>query len=285
MKRFRYLLFLLLLTGCHPWYFDVFSAEVSAPEETGDIIPQEGTTLSLNLDYARDINTRTSVEEVFKVYRYRVFINDREYCQGMTASSFARKTTTIPIMANDTHIPATIVVEGSKALDYSEFPTSWDEWYELYRGTQECLSESEEPRYAGLVDAKLGVTVGNDTFTFDITDSGAGEVFKRMMMGQTLSFPVTINTCIRIGKNTEEGKSFCKQLENVLPANCSTELSERKVGGIYFNGAFDIYLDPRKRQGNVNNLGLVSDSDLKAFSALYPGDGESVSSTVTLFLK
>lgn len=284
MKRFRYLLFLLLLTGCHPWYLDVFSAEVTTPEETGDIIPQEGTILCLNLTFARDTSTRTSIEEIHKVYRYRVFINDREYCRGMTASDFG-KYTNIPIMANDTHIPATIVVEGSKALDYSDYPTSWENWHEIYRGTQACLSESEEPRYDGLVDAKLGVTIGNDTFTFDFSDSGAGEVFKRIMMGQTLSFQVTINSCIRIARNTEEGKRFCEQMERAIPANSSTELSEWKVGGVYFSRVFDIYLDPRKKQSNETCLGIVSDSDLNALSALYPGDGESVSSTVTLFLK
>ena len=286
MKYFRYLPVLFLLTGCLA-YLDIVSDEVTAPDGITDVIPQEGTTLYLNLKYAQDHSTRTSMAYDSKVYRYRVFINDREYSQGVVKRvEPLPDSPSIPIMANDTHIPATIVVEGSKALDYSDFPTAWEDWHELYRGTQECLPDSEAPKYTGLFNAKLGVTISNNTYTFEISDSGAGEVFKRMLMGQTVSLPINISTSIWINRTKEDGKSFCNRMKELLPANCNAELSEWKPGGIYFvNGDFYIYLDSRKKHSYATYLGSVSDFDLKAIKALYPGDGHNAASSVTLFLK
>ena len=291
-KVFSLLLALLILSGCMgTMYYDVASDEITTPEGVGEVIPQEGTTLSLNLTYEFDVYTRFEPGEDYRAYRYRVLMDGEVYSQGIVDRFSSGKTASIPIMANDTHVPATIVVEGSKALEYSDYPASWDTWHELYRGTQECLPAAESPRYAGLAGAKMGMTIDGKTYTFDISDSGSGEAFKRLLAGGSVPLPVIIDDTIwpYYLDGAENGeKQFLEQVMNSVPANCSTEGIIWNEGGIYIDNQFGglyICLKSGKAPRYATHLGSVTDADLKALKALYPGKKNQVESTMTLFLK
>ena len=147
------------------------------PEGITNVIPQEGAALEVELSYEFDYYTKFEPGRQFKQYRYRVYINDRQYCYGVTADESQR--VSIPIMENDSHTPATIVVEGAKALDYNVNPEQWDTWHELYRGTQECLPESESLKYPDFEDWRLIVRIDGKDYPFVLYDTGAGEVLKR----------------------------------------------------------------------------------------------------------
>lgn len=206
--------------------------------------------LSLDLTYEFDVYTRFEPGEDYRAYRYRVLIDGEIYSQGIVSRYSYGKKTTIPIMANDTHSSVTVVVEGSKALEYSDFPTSWDTWHELYRGTQEYLPATASPRYAGLAGAKMGMTIDGKTYTFDISDSASGEAFKRLLA--EWSVPLL-----------KEGGIY----------------SDNQFGGLY------ICLKSGKDPRYTTLLGFVTDADLNALKALYPGKKNQVESSMTLFLK
>jgi hypothetical protein len=291
-KVFSLILALLILSGCMgTMYYDVAADEITTPEGVGEAIPQEGTMLSLDLTYEFDVYTRFEPGEDYRAYRYRVLIDGEIYSQGIVSRYSYGKKTTIPIMANDTHSPVTVVVEGSKALEYSDFPTSWDTWHELYRGTQEYLPATASPRYAGLAGAKMGMTIDGKTYTFDISDSASGEAFKRLLAEWSVPLPVIIDDTIwpyyLEGAENEE-RRFLEQVLARVPANCPTEGVTLKEGGIYSDNQFGglyICLKSGKDPRYTTLLGFVTDADLNALKALYPGKKNQVESSMTLFLK
>ncbi|MCR5017496.1 MAG: hypothetical protein K6A64_01710 [Bacteroidales bacterium] len=262
-------------------YYDVDTDEIYTPEGVGEVIPQEGTTLSLDVTYEYDYYTKFEPGYEFRVYRYHVLVNDWEYSSGVVWTE--NQKVSIPIMANDTHTPATIVVEGAKAMDYSDYPSSWDSWHQLYQGTQESLPESESPRFAGLEDAKLKMEISGKTFSFDIEDSGSGIAFKRIMssLGQ-ISVPVTIETFITISP-----WDFPVQIAQTVPVNQDATGAEWKAGNIYFEGG-DLYIclkDKKVQFLYPTLIGHVAGKDLKALKALYPGWQRQDQADITLYLE
>ena len=77
MKHARHIIYLLIVaalaTGCWGWveYFDVAADEIKVPEGISDVIPQEGTTLTIDLTYEYVPKTKFEPGEDWKQYRYR----------------------------------------------------------------------------------------------------------------------------------------------------------------------------------------------------------------------
>jgi len=277
------LLSTLLLSGCWGWveYFDVVADEIKVPEGVTDVIPQEGTTLALNLTYEYVPRTKFEPGEDWKQYRYRVLIDGWEYCYGVTDED--NYDVTIPIMANDSHSPASIVVEGSKAHDYEENPKEWEDWHELYCGTQECLPESETPKYDNLKDKQLKVTIDGKSFLFDIRDTGAGQAFKRLMSDRTVNLSICLDDFLFVH---EDAEGFERKLGNIIPPSFGKACYKHKVGEIRLekNGWFGICLKEKEIYGYDTILGTVCPEDLKAFKKLYPGYHNQVQTTMTMSL-
>lgn len=277
---------LLLLSSCWDWveYYDVATDELIVPEGITDVIPQEGTTLAIDLTYEYVPKTKFEPGYDYRQYRYRVLINGWEYCYGVTDQDYYDYyDVTIPIMANDTHSPASIIVEGSKALDYEENPKEWDAWHELYNGTQECLRASENPKYDNLKDKQLKITIDGKSFLFDIRDTGAGQAFKRLLSDRDVTLSVNLDNFIFVRGDTG---NFQKELcENVPP--CFGEAHyKHKAGEVSLekNGKLYICLKDRETYGYDTILGSVRPEDLKAFKKLYPGYHNQVQTTLTMSL-
>ena len=82
MRRFCFIL-PLLLSGClGTEYYDVATDEIITPEGHTNVIPQEGAALEIELTYEFEYYTKFEPGRRFKQYRYRVYINDRPYCYG-----------------------------------------------------------------------------------------------------------------------------------------------------------------------------------------------------------
>lgn len=277
------LMLTLLLSGCWGWveYFDVVEEKLQTPEGVTDVLPQEGATLSLDLTYEYVPQTKFEPGCDYKMYRYRVLVDGWEYCYGVTNSDY--QTVTIPIMANDTHSPVSIVVEGSKALDYEDNPKGWEAWHELYSGTQECLAAGESPAYDRLEDKQLQVTIDGKSFLFDIRDTGAGQVFKRLMSGRTVTLPVCLDDFIFI---YEDPDGFEKELSEKVPPCFGQSGYKHKAGEIKLekNGLFEICLKDRETFGYDTILGAVRPEDLKALKKLHPSKYGQVRTTMTLSL-
>ena len=267
MKRillFIHSVALFALSGCiGPYYLDVATEEVDAP----NVIPQEGTTLSLDITY-EDITTRFTPIEVYRRYRYYVLIDGWEYSYGFGSQ------VSITIMANDTHSPVSVIVEGAKALDYSDNPSTWDDWHELYRGTQEALEETEESKYKGLEGLSLGVKLGDKTYKFEFQDSGASEVFKRLLMGREITFPISISKSIKILDYDLSGepKEFLNLVYSTVPKDFSSWSGSLTVGGLYlYSSTMDLVIQNGQKVGTGYRtlLATVCKEDYKALKKLY----------------
>ena len=285
MRHSLFILFFipLFLSGCWGWveYFDVAEETLKVPEGISDVIPQEGTTLALNLTYEFVPQTKFEPGYDYKQYRYRVLIDGWEYCYGVTNEEYYD--VTIPIMANDTHSPVSIVVQGSKALDYEDNPNEWEDWHELYSGTQECLPANEATRYGNLKDTQLNVTIDGKSFRFDIRDTGTGQAFKRLLADQTVTLSVCLDNFISIYEDTE---GFHKDLADKVPPCFELSHYKHKVGEISLEkgGWLGICLKDKETFGYDTILGSVRPEDLKEFKKLYPGYHNQVQTTMTLSL-
>jgi len=256
---------LYMLSGCMgASFYDVATEEVDAP----GLIPQEGTTLSLDITYEPDASTRFQPATVLRPYRYHVLIDGWEYSYGIGAQA------QIPIMANDTHAPVTIIVEGAKALEYKVFPSAWDDWHELYRGTQEALGETEESKYKGLDGLSLGVKLGDKTYKFEFVDSGASEVFKRLLMGHEITLPISINNSIQILDYdlSDEQKEFLNLVCSSAPKDLRFWNGSLTVGGLYlYSYTLDLVIQDGQKVGVDYGtlLATVCKEDLKDLKKLY----------------
>lgn len=278
-KKLFLILLVILCCSCGTEYYDVDTEEITPPEGIGNTIPQQGALLSLDVTYHYDYYTRFEPGRDYRVYRYRVCIDDWEYSTGVVLSEYQK--VSIPIMANDTHSTVSVVVEGSKAMDYSDYPKSWDAWHELYRGTQEALQGSEEAEYSGLDGSRLLLEINGKTFRFDIDPSGSGIAFKRLMSGLgRVTIPAIIDSFIDLWE-------FPVQIFQTVPANQDTTGSDWKAGTIYLNeGTLSICLQDKKNQYCYPTvLGRVVKEDLKALKSLYPGRQRQGQSEVSLYIE
>ncbi len=281
--RLARILPLLLLSGClGTEYYDVATEDIIMPEGVTNVIPQEGASLEVELSYEFEYYTKFEPGRRFKQYRYRVYINDRPYCYGVTADESQR--VTIPIMENDSHTPATIVVEGAKALDYNVNPKQWDTWHELYRGTQECLPESESPRYPDFEDWRLIVRIDGKDYPFVLYDTGAGEVLKRHLFGRKVTIPISLNDNY-IFPLVDDG--FVKELNGIIPPNYGAANERQIVGNLYIRpyGELHICLHNHTITGYDSEIGFCSPEYKDALKKLYPGWHGYVQSEMTLFLE
>lgn len=265
MRRYLFILILLLCCSCGTEYYDVDTEEVTPPEGIEHIIPQQGTLLSLDVTYKFDFYTRFQPGRDYRVYRYRVLIDGWEYSTGAVNSEPPK--VSIPIMANDTHVPVSVVVEGAKAMDYSDYPKSWDTWHELYRGTQVGLTDAESPEFSGLGGSRLLLETNGKTIRFDIEESGSGIAFKRLMSGLgRVAIPVTIDSFIDFWE-------FPEPIAQTVPVNQDTSGSDWKAGNLYLDGGrLCISLrDTKNRYCYPTLLGRVVKEDLESLKSLYPG--------------
>lgn len=280
MRRYLFIIIFLLCCSCGTEYYDVDTEEVTSPEETRNVIPRQGTLLELDVTYKFDYYTRFQPGRDFRVYRYRVLIDGWEYSTGVVESE-GRKAS-IPIMANDTHAPVSVVVEGAKAMDYSDYPKSWDTWHELYRGTQEGLPDTESPEFSGLCGSRLLLVTNGKTIRFDIEESGSGIAFKRLMSGLgRVSVPATIDSFIDFWE-------FPWPIAQTVPANQDTSVSDWKAGNLYLldGGRLCISLRDKKNQFCYPTfLGRVVKEDLEALKALYPGRQRQEQMEVAMYLE
>lgn len=276
------ILLAMLVAGCGTEYYDVDTEVLNTPEGVTDVIPQEGTTLSVALTYRFDYYTRFEPGYDYKQYRYRVLIDGWTYGYGVVTSEY--EIATIPIMANDTHLPAKIVVEGARALEYKDNPEEWDTWHQLYSGIQECLPASEKPKFDALKGARLKVTIDGGSFLFDIKDSGAGEAFKRLIAGREITVPVYVDDSIWIGDDPE---SFRTEAAESIPPDYGRANDRHKAGEIHLekNGWLSICLKDREITGYDTLLGTVRSEDLKPLKSLYPGRHRQEQMTMTLSLE
>lgn len=272
----------LVLSGClGTEYYDVATDEIITPEGITNVIPQEGAALEIELTYEFEYYTKFEPGRRFKQYRYKVYINDRPYCYGVTADESQR--VTIPIMENDSHTPATIVVEGAKALDYNVNPEQWDTWHELYRGTQECLPESESLKYPDFEDWRLIVRIDGKDYPFVLYDTGAGEVLKRHLFGRKVSIPISLNDNY-IYPSVDDG--FVKELNGIIPPNFGAANERQKAGNLYISpyGELHICLHNHTITGYDSDIGFCDVDYKDDLKKLYPGWHGYVQSEMTLFL-
>ena len=262
----------IVISGCMgAIYYDVAEEEIDAPE----LIPQEGTTLSLEISYEPDLSTRFQPGEESRRYRYHVLIDGWEYSYGISFGNYQTSSrVSIPIMANDTHFPVSVIVEGAKALDYKSIPSVWDDWHIIYRGTQEALEGTEESKYTGLEGLYLGVRIGDKTYKFEFQDSGASEVFKRLLMGREITLPISTNYFISFPYShnpSDEVKDFLTLLESSVPEDHREWNESLIVGGFYLSayGMMIIVLQEGHKLNGYNSLlATVCKEDLKALKKL-----------------
>ena len=279
MRHYLFLLAWMLCCSCGTEYYDIDTDEITTPEGIDGHIPQEGTTLFLDVSYKLDVHTKFQPGSDYRFYRYHVLVNEWEYSSGILFDG--SQSVSIPIMENDTHAPVSIVVEGAKAMDYSDSPSSWDDWHELYRGTQEGLPDAEPTQYDALAGAKLGIDINGKSFFFDIHESGAGIAFKRLLSRlRRITVPVTIDSFI----TTYE---FPDDMGKTIPANQDHNGSGWKAGNVYLHHGW-LYIclhDKNIHHSYPTLLGSVVSNDRKALKALYPGRNGQEQAEMTLYLK
>ena len=171
---------LSLLTSCLPTHFGrVEPQEASAELNEKGMIPQSGAFIKLSLDWIWEKTSFTKTEpgSRSKGFRYRVFLDGELYSAATTWELLVIK---IPIMANDSYITKHVLVEGACATDYDS-EESWDSWETLFEGTQDCLAEGDQPRYAGLEDKRLRIDVEDYTLYCSFYPGFSSEAFKRML--------------------------------------------------------------------------------------------------------
>ena len=263
-------------------YYDVATDEIITPEGITNVIPQEGAALEVELSYEFEYYTRFEPGRQFKQYRYRVYINDRPYCYGVTNDESQR--VSIPIMENDSHTPATIVVEGAKALDYNVNPEQWDTWHELYRGTQECLPESKSLKYPDFEDWRLIVRIDGKDYPFVLYDTGAGEVLKRHLFGRKVTLPISLDNYIY---PLHYDNDFIKELRGIIPPNFGIANERQKTGNLYLepSGLLHICLKSHSITGYDSEIGYCVCDYKDDLKKLYPGWHGYVQSEMTLFLE
>ena len=91
-------------TGCLKHYY--YEHEVTSVEALTTLLPQEGTTLVINLE--EKLTKCFSIIEA-KDYRYRVLVDGEIYSQG----EYYRPD--IPLYENDSHKRKEVIVEGSQS--------------------------------------------------------------------------------------------------------------------------------------------------------------------------
>lgn len=272
----------VIISGClGTEYYDVATDDIKTPEGITNVIPQEGASLEVDLTYDFDFYTRFEPGTRYKQYRYRVLINDWEYCYGVVTSEGQK--VSIPIMENDSCSPATIVVEGAKALDYNINPEQWDTWHELYRGTQECLPESESLKYPDLEECRLIVRIDGKDYPFVLYDTGAGEVLKRRLFGRKVTMPISLDKYIY---PLHYDNDFIKELRGIIPPNFGLANEKQKAGNLYLepSGLLHICLKDNSITGYDSEIGFCSSDYIDDLKKLYPGWHGYEQSEMTLYL-
>ena len=275
---------LLFACGCMGTeYYDVTSSEVKPPEGIDNVIPQVGASLEVELDYEFDFYTRFQPGQRYKQYRYRVLLNDWEYCYGVVSYEYEK--VVIPIMENDSYSPASVVVEGAKALEYKDNPESWDSWHELYRGTQECLPGSSGPKYTDLADKRVIVRIEGKDYPFVLEDTGAGQVLKRLLAGRRVTLPISMENNYIYPLDYDN--SFVKELRSSAPPWYGTANARQKAGKMYIgpDGLLHICLNDHTIIGYDSEIGHCVDDYLKDLKKLYPGWHSYKQAEMTIFLE
>jgi len=240
----------MLFFGCirltppeyHFNYYGIAGEEILVPQGETDMIPQEGTILTLNLSYEIDsVVTRFTFDpdyvDYYQYYRYRVFIDDWYYC-GRTIKRDTK--VSIPIMANDSYSPVTVRVEGSRSTNYEG--TEWADWHEIYRGIQNPLAETEELEYSCLEDLHLTIKMIDTEFTFNLIDSGAAQVFKRLLKDRKYQILASVPSSRNEikGHSTSTGSSFdyfISRVKSLVPVDDSNYEGKDKAGALFVNGS------------------------------------------------
>ena len=249
VRSIAFLLFVSLLSpGCirltppeyHFYYYDIAGEEILVPHGETDMIPQEGTILTLNLSYEIDsVVTRFTYDpdyiDYYQYYRYRVFFDDWYYC-GRTIKRETK--VSIPIMANDSYSPVTVRVEGARSTNYEG--TEWADWHEIYRGIQDPLAETEELEYSCLEDLHLTIKMIDTEFTFNLIDSGAAQVLKRLLKDRKYLILASVPS----SKNEIRGYStspsfdfFISRLKTLVPVDTRNYEGKDKAGALFVNGS------------------------------------------------
>lgn len=290
------LLFVSLLSpGCgpyHPDYVDIVGEEVLLPQGETDMIPQEGTTLSLNLSYELVPFTRFQKDYpyyFYQYYRFRVFINDWQYCYRLIHEEERHdlfqgdKTVSVPIMANDSHSPATVRVEASRCRDYEG--TEWEEWHAIYSGIQEPLAETEELAFSGLEGKQLAIQIIDTEFTFDLVDSGPAMILKRLLKDSKYQLPAHVPYPYEDiqGYSDASDEYLTSSLKALVPQDDRDYEGKNKAGGLYLNnGVIRIALKNGRTDGIF--IGSIAETELEDLLS-FRQTHTMTNATMTLYLK
>lgn len=234
MIRKTIILFLSLfcLTACFGWveYLEPSVEEITPERSEDGLLPQMGTTLHLKLNYMPVTKFQPGRE--WKMYRYRIFIDDEPYSYGVLDDGYC-EVLDIPLLANDSHEVRTITAEGSMSLDFSG-EEKWDDWHKIYEATQACLPESESRQYAALEEARLVLKIDGKDLYFDLEKNGTAESLKRFLYGRELSAIVQVNGG-GFFFDWDSQRDLLDLLRQSIPANHGTKKETRKEGCLYFH--------------------------------------------------
>ena len=257
----------LCLTGCDGWvaYFEPTSEELIPEKAEEGILPQEGTTLHLKLDY--DIATKFEPAYKWKMYRYRVLIDGELYSYGVN-DRYYTETLDIPLIANDSYTVHTITAEGSKSVDFSG-EEKWDDWHPLYTATQACLAEGQPRRYASLENARLILTIEGKKLAFSLDKNGSAEALKRYLSRGGITSEVQVNY-MGIAFQYSTQRELLDALRAQIPANYGAKSGILPAGtfSIFNSYGFFANSDDQEYDGYTSAIGKICPESVEDLQAL-----------------
>lgn len=262
----------LIISSCWDWveYTAPTTEAMTAATDEDGLLPQEGTTLHLTLNYGPV--TKWEPGHSWKWYRYRVFVDGELYSKGIISEEGYYDVFDIPLIANDSHSVRTVTAEGSMALDFDS-GDKWDEWHKLYEAQQACLPDDQPLQYAELENARLIMRIKGKQIPFVMDKNGAAEAFKRLFYEHAVVFRVQVNNDGIPFDWSSQGEML-NYLRASIPQYHDENRKELKAGEVYFGYyGFSICLKDQDISGRsyLSTIGHVSPESADLLYSLASG--------------
>lgn len=264
MKRIILLSMLtIFMIGCNPHYFDPYFESV--PMGEGEMLPQEGTMVTIPVEYIQ-VETKTTVPMEFRPFRYRILSDGEEYSYALSSGKNLRELN-IVVPCNDSYLPREITVEVSYADGYDVEVKEWSKWQEIFSADQDCLAENEELVIPSVENAEIYVVIGGRSVFLEPADNGSSIPFILFMKSEELTIPVNVYSDFI---STYETGSH-NRIRTMVPLN-HTDFIEKNA--LYMTDEGRLILTNKKFDPHapMTLLGIVPESEKETYLSLFAGD-------------
>ena len=261
---------LSMATSCRHRKFSLRVESVNVELNEMGMIPQAGTTIEIYMACDEDELPATKAVDIWyplKKYRYRVFLDGELYSYGICGDMGPHyNNILIPIIANESYRPKSILVEGAKATAYNS-DIYWNKWETLFEGTQDCHGEGEPLRYTGLENKRLKVNIDGSVLYYQLNSGFSAEAFKRIMsdVGE-LECECSLTGHDISSKNSDE----LIELFSGIPHNEVVGIREGAFGAKDFLGYSNslIFSAQDSWEGYITPIGMIIDESKPALHSL-----------------